>query len=136
MDGYPISPNVKLRYICYLMATNKYSRELVKTTSFWNEHFLNTIINFSAVWKGCKISYIDGYTRSIHYLLVHKALYTRSRLSHFVPGMSDFCKVCHAQRETIIHAFLECKRATDAWQKLEPIFLRITGENLNDIVRI
>ncbi len=24
----------------------------------------------------------------------------------------------------------------DAWQKLEPIFLRITGENLNDIVRI
>ncbi len=84
MDGFPVSPNVKLRFICYLMSTNKFSKELVKTTHFWNEQFLNTVINFRAVWKGCKIPYIDGYSRSIHYLLVHKALYTRSRLSHFL----------------------------------------------------
>ncbi|MCP4652409.1 MAG: hypothetical protein GY858_03360 [Candidatus Omnitrophica bacterium] len=118
------------------MATNKFSKELYKTTTFWSEHFLNITIDFRAIWKGCKISYIDGYTRSIHYLLVHKALYTRSRLSYFIPGMSEFCKVCIGQRETIIHAFLQCTRAMDAWYKLEPIFLRITGENLNDNIKI
>ncbi|MCP4652754.1 MAG: hypothetical protein GY858_05150, partial [Candidatus Omnitrophica bacterium] len=37
--GLPISANVKLRYICYLMSTNKFSKDLVKTTTFWSEHF-------------------------------------------------------------------------------------------------
>ncbi len=130
--GLPITPTVKLHYICYLLATNKFGKELDMITTFWSQHFLHTPIEFGAVWKACKVSYVDGYTRSVHYLLLQKALYTRSRLSHFVLGMSDFCKVCIAQRETVIHVFLECQRAMDAWRTLEPIFLRITGENLND----
>ncbi len=80
--------------------------------------------------------YVDGYTRSVRYLLVQKALFTCSRLSHFVPGMSDICKVCIGQRQTVTHVCLECKRALHAWQTLEPVFQRIASKDLDDTVKI
>ncbi len=81
----------------------------------------------------------NGYTRDIHYLLIQKALGTRSRLSNFVLGLSEFCKVCPGLRENIPHVFVDCKRAQDAWdrlERLEPIWQGIIGRHLEFSVKI
>ncbi len=81
----PLNTAAKVRSIYKILVEEKYFRETGKIQFFWNEQ-LNKVVNFQQIWKVCKTTFVDGYTRDIHFLLVQKALGTRSRLSNFVPG--------------------------------------------------
>ncbi len=102
-------------------------RRLLSRWSFLGTTFLL----LKLLWKSQKISFIDGYTRNVHYSVVQKSLFTRNRLAKFVPGMSEFCKLCVFPRETIFHVFLDCTRSQEAWSKLAPFWVRMTGKPLS-----
>ncbi|MCP4649727.1 MAG: zinc-binding domain-containing protein, partial [PVC group bacterium] len=79
------------------------------------------------VWKTTKIPLVDAYSRQVHYLVLQKALNTRSKLSNFVPGMSEFCKLCPGEREDLAHVLIECERARSAWEIIDPLWTRVMG---------
>ncbi|MCP4651515.1 MAG: zinc-binding domain-containing protein [PVC group bacterium] len=60
-------------------------------------------------------------------MILQKALNTRSKLCNFVPGMSEFCKLCPGEREDLAHVLIECKREHRAWEIIDPIWTRVMG---------
>ncbi len=41
--------------------------------------------------------------------------------------MSEFCKLCPGERESLSHVFVECGRARSAWDIIDPIWETAMG---------
>jgi hypothetical protein len=85
-------------------------------------------IDFPGYWRLNRTKYIDGCSRSIHYGLMYKALYTRSKLSHFTET-ERWCKLCSVggeeKHEDVYHVFIECRRVKDFWIRIEQVLREV-----------
>ncbi len=80
--GKQFSQKSKVRDIYRVLIMDFCEQETVAIMGYWLEQLNNPYINFVGTWKACKTAFVDGYTRSIHYQVIHKALGTRHKISH------------------------------------------------------
>ena len=82
-------------------------------------------------WSFSKVRFVDGYSRHVHFLVTHNALFTRALESRMFDGVVEFCKYCFErnffEKEDVKHIFLECPRAVNFWEKIFPILNNILG---------
>ena len=83
--------------------------------------------------------YANAQSKDVHYLLTNNALLTRNRISKWDRNVSEFCKFClnkgNTIKETNFHAFVECNRLKEFWDKFAKFF-RTFGLPLSDRTKI
>jgi hypothetical protein len=139
LDGIGVGIDTKTYHLKHVKTKLLYKHILDKKTckatvaiqDYWKEKLGNDNIDFGAYWKLNTTRHVDGLARSIHYALLYKALYTRSRISNFA-DIDANCKFCSTvlgedHREDCFHVFVKCQRVQEFWnrtgefiQKLDP----------------
>ncbi len=127
LRGMVCTIKTKQRLIYQQVVMSKFDRQTDRIKQYWFAYLQSPLLNFLKVWKTTKIPLVDAYSRQVHYLVLQKALNTRSKLSNFVPGMSEFCKLCPGEREDLAHVLIECERARSAWEIIDPLWTRVMG---------
>ncbi len=123
----------KIKHIYKPINLYKHRRERLKIETKWKEILNTNSLNFN--WQLSKVPYVDGYTRNIHFLVIHNRLQTLDRMSKFVADLKENCEVCNVKEDNI-HAILRCARARSAWAKLKPILESLMGEPLTKKIKI
>ena len=91
-------------------------------------------------WKYSRVSFEDSFTRTFHYRLVHRALLTRDRASHFL-DVPNYCSYCFIRdgniiREDLKHVFFFCSRAYDLYSDLDQLLAQISGLPYHDMTHL
>ena len=91
---------------------------------FWATEMGVTGNEYTDAISRCKTKYVDGQTRTIHYLALQKGLCTNDIKHHFAPDVFEACLFCsiemdEAPRENWRHVLLECGRAREVWRTVD-----------------
>ena len=93
-----------------------YPQKQPNCTAVWND-MLQKELNWSLIFKSRLKAMQDRKRCELHWKIIHRAIYTESRLSKM--GRSDgLCKICNQYEETTSHLFYECNLASSLWEYL------------------
>lgn len=105
---------------------HKLKASKVAVEKYWNERLPpDTQADFQVRLKLSVTPYISGYTRNIHFAIIHRFLYTRSKQAYTNKNTIPFCKHCQTQnielREDVMHVIVHCERVSNFWLKIEKL---------------
>jgi hypothetical protein len=107
--------------------------------SYWVIKLNKNITELDKFLSLATSKYVDGFSRNIHYSIIHKFLYTRSKQSH-INDMDPHCKFCRSinvyVREDIFHCIIQCPRVQEFWAKLNELVWNIENKNITDTEKI
>ena len=93
-----------------------YPQKTPNCITAWNNIIQNDL-NWKAIFKAQSKSMQDRKRRDFHWKVLHRAIYTESRLHKM--GKSDgLCKICSLEAETTCHLLFECVNANSMWHNL------------------
>jgi hypothetical protein len=98
-----------------------------KPMNFWGDQFGN--VNWISTWQIARTKFSDGFSRNVHYQLLHNAHWTNEKLSKF-QRIENTCRTCDLTTnvkhvETVKHTFVTCPTATRVYDFLAIYFRRI-----------
>ncbi|MEM7087922.1 MAG: hypothetical protein AAF489_17200 [Bacteroidota bacterium] len=75
-------------------------------------------------------NFCDGYTKNLHYLLLHHSLETKEKSHHYVPGTDMYCAYCmlkynYQRKEDEYHVFFMCDNPMLMWNYIKPMLRRL-----------
>ena len=72
-------------------------------------------INWQLSFQLARLKGLSPQIKSFNFKLLHQILPCKERLSQILPSTSPSCSLCNAQQpESIIHAFFDCNRNSEA----------------------
>ena len=120
--------HVKTKILYEHMIEKKVGKATTAIETYWKYRLDTRNIDFSGYFRLNRTKYVDGYTRSIHYALFYRALYTNSKLSNFT-DVQPYCKHCLAlqelEQEDVYHVFIDCGRVEEFWPNVEKVLQKI-----------
>jgi hypothetical protein len=128
--------NLTPKYIYSKFIKTKFGPLMADRNLFWAQHLGVDVKYVEMSWRWSKASFTYGLARDTHFKVRHKSLYTKHKSSH-ITGGDNFCTFCAENgnfiKEDNVHLFLHCPRATEIYQRLSPVLLKISGSNTIDI---
>lgn len=119
--------NVKSQDLYKVIITNKNKNTMNQVIQYWDQVFQISSERFEQSFLLCKIPFVDGYTRTIHFKILHKALYTKIWEARDRRNVSVFCKKCPFILETVEHVIVYCAPAQILWGFLKELIFAIIG---------
>ena len=105
-----------------MICSRQSNRYVCNIQNMWRSELAKPDFQLSIFWPNNFPKWTDNISKDVHYLFTYNALVTRHRISKWQTTISEYCKYCQKmgklERETNIHAILECRRVTDMWNKM------------------
>ena len=61
----------------------------------------------------------EAYQKYFQFELLHNRTITNEKLFKMKISDTEICEICHRERDTIKHAFLECNKSAELWSQVE-----------------
>jgi hypothetical protein len=97
-----------------------------------NDYPQRTIRNFTDTWNCINKCTNDRKARDLCYLTAHESLPLASILAKRGINISDECKLCSKERETIRHLFIHCTEIRALKLKIEKNMNLLNGKSLGE----
>ena len=103
--------------LCYLFASFKEPKSIIRWESKLNVYFLRDDWKmFYLIPFNCTM---DTKLRWFQYRILNRFLTTNSFMCKIGQRIDNVCTFCKKEAETIEHLFVECKRVTNIWSKIQ-----------------
>ena len=115
------------------LISEKYGQFTNRAENYWIEFYPS--FDWKPIWRVSLLKFSDGFSKNIHFYMLHNAHNTKRKLSHFSPH-PPYCALCSSRGidtdETTKHAFLDCFRAQELYNSLLPFWRNLGFSNVSE----